>query len=84
MDKQITEMNVLELKGMLFDLDSQVKQIQTYAQTKIVPILNKKIEEEKQNPNNKPSSVFIKTKNQSGGVTDGKVEIKPKKKKNGI
>jgi hypothetical protein len=53
--KKITEMNILELKGVLYDLDVQIRQIQNYAQTNIMPLLNKLIEEEKRNSNNKPT-----------------------------
>jgi len=48
-EKKYEEMSVLELKGVLFDLDNQIKQIQNHAQQQVVPILQKKIQEEKQN-----------------------------------
>jgi hypothetical protein len=46
-DKKYEDMSVLELKGVLFDLDAQIKSIQNHAQNKIIPILNAKIKEEK-------------------------------------
>jgi phosphotransferase system IIA component len=47
MTKQYKDMNVLELKGVLFDLNEQMQQLQKVAQEQIVPVLQKKIIEER-------------------------------------
>lgn len=44
--KKYEEMTALELKGVLFDLNNQIRFIQQEAQTKIVPLLEAKIKEE--------------------------------------
>ena len=45
--KDLETMNLLELKGVLFDLNSQIQQIQNYAQTKVLPLIKKWEEENK-------------------------------------
>jgi hypothetical protein len=47
MTKQYKDMNVLELKGVLFDLNEQIRQLQKVAQEQIVPVLQQKIMEER-------------------------------------
>jgi len=61
-EKKYEEMSVLELKGVLFDLDNQIKQIQNHAQQQVVPILQKKIQEEKSKENKEVSEDVKKIK----------------------
>ena len=49
-EKKIEDMNSLELKGILFNLGEQIKQIQEYANKTIVPLIEKKVKEEQEKP----------------------------------
>ena len=46
-EKKYEEMSALELKGVLFDLNTQIQDIQLFAQKTILPLLDKKVKEEK-------------------------------------
>jgi hypothetical protein len=46
--KKYEDMSSLELKGVLFDMDNQIKRIQQEANSKIVPLLEKKVKEEQE------------------------------------
>ena len=58
--KKYEEMSSLELKGVLFEMDTQIKVIQQEAQKNIIPLLEKKVKEEQE------KLVDVKTK---GGVS---------------
>lgn len=47
-ERKYEEMSSLELKGVLFEMDTQIKVIQQEANTKIVPLLEKKVKEEQE------------------------------------
>ena len=48
-DKKLEEMNLLEIKGILFELNEQIQTIQNYAKDTVLPLLQKKIKEEQSN-----------------------------------
>jgi len=49
--KELNEMNSLELKGVIFEFNDEIGKIQNHVQNNIVPLLNKKLQEEKEEAN---------------------------------
>jgi hypothetical protein len=47
-EKKLEDMNVLELKGVLFNCTQQIQEIQVYMNTKIVPLIEQQIKKEKE------------------------------------
>jgi len=50
-DKKLEEMSILELKGVLFELNEQIQAIQTYAKDTVLPFIQKKVQEEQDKKN---------------------------------
>jgi len=55
-DKKLEEMSVLELKGILFELNEQIQSIQNYAKDTVLPFIQKKVQEEQERQKNKGDS----------------------------
>lgn len=71
-DTQYEKMSILELKGILYDMQVQINSIQSNAQNNILPILNKKIKEEA----DKLENISVTSLNQKDGVTAKVVKAK--------
>lgn len=78
MSKKIEDMNSMELKGVLFDLNSQIEEIKTYALRKVQPLLQKRLQEEAKTVEGKK----VVSNNQTGGITANVVNVQDSTKIN--